>query len=113
MRLALHWTEAGEDIILPLPASGTVRIGRDEACDVVLADTTVSRLHAVIVIRDGMPVLRHISRTNPTYVNGKIMIGEVPLHLGDELWFPVRMIDVTAINWPSPDSGRTRPDPRS
>lgn len=101
MRLALRWTEDGEDIILPIPTAGVVTIGRDDECDVILGDATVSRLHAEVYLRDGAPYLRHVSATNPTYLNGEIMVGEVPLHLGDELWFPVRLVHVTALNWPT------------
>jgi pSer/pThr/pTyr-binding forkhead associated (FHA) protein len=104
MRLALRWTEDGEDIILPIPDVGVVSIGRDGDCDVILTDATVSRLHAQIYSRDGTPYLRHISTTNPTYLNGEIMVDETPLHLGDELWFPVRMVHVTALNWPATES---------
>jgi pSer/pThr/pTyr-binding forkhead associated (FHA) protein len=110
MRLALRWTDDGEDILLPLPSHGSVRIGRDDACDVVVSDITVSRVHAEILMRDGAPVVRHLSATNPTYLNGEIMVGEAPLHLGDELWVPVRVIHVTALHWPGGDPSRPTPE---
>ncbi|MFN2115760.1 MAG: FHA domain-containing protein [Anaerolineae bacterium] len=111
MRLALRWSEDDEEIILPIPEEGVVSIGRGDDCDVVLSDATVSRQHAEIYTRDGVTYIRHISATNPTYLNGEIMVGEKRLNLGDELWFPVRLVHVTAINWPSMHERRTSPSP--
>ena len=104
MPLALCWSEDGEDIILPIPQTGVISIGRDEDCDVILGDATVSRLHAEVYLRDGVAYLRHISTTNATYLNGEIMVGETPLSLGDELWFPVRLVHVTLLNWPTSET---------
>jgi S-DNA-T family DNA segregation ATPase FtsK/SpoIIIE len=55
--------------IIPL-ARGQLIIGRDDTCDIVLADADVSRRHAVIdVSSDGIAV-RDIGSTNGTRVDG-------------------------------------------
>ena len=43
-------------------------IGRDSDCDIVVADNTVSRRHAVIAKRDSVWVIEDTSK-NGTYVN--------------------------------------------
>lgn len=68
----------------PIPPIG-VRIGRDAAsCQLVLAESTVSREHAVIT-RDGTTVrIRNLSATNPTYVNDRA-ITDAELKDGDRI----------------------------
>jgi serine protease Do len=67
-------------------ASGT-RIGRDpETCQVVLAEATVSRQHAVIEAtgRNSEVVIKNLSGTNPIYVNDRA-IQETTLKTGDQI----------------------------
>lgn len=47
-----------------------VTIGRNDTCDVVLGNVSVSRLHAEIVWDDGYLVLRDLNSFNGVFVNG-------------------------------------------
>jgi S1-C subfamily serine protease len=69
-----------------VPASG-LKIGRDPAsCQVVLRDAASSREHAMIyyAVRTHQPVVRNLSGTNPTYLNGR-PIQEAVLSHGDRI----------------------------
>ncbi|MDP9238265.1 MAG: FHA domain-containing protein [Chloroflexota bacterium] len=55
---------------LPLPASGSVSIGRSQASDLVLDSLSVSRSHARIDTRDGVARIIDLESANGTYVNG-------------------------------------------
>lgn len=60
-----------------LPADGVyaltraLSVGRSEGSDVMLADPSVSRQHAVIEIEDGRPFVRDLQSKNGTFVNGE------------------------------------------
>jgi FHA domain-containing protein len=72
--LALDWSGIREELLL----------GRHHACDVVLADISVSRRHARLSFRDGNWVLRDLDSTNGTTVNGERVV-RCRLLPGDEL----------------------------
>lgn len=55
--------------IFPLVAA-TQTIGRQEGCDIVLQDLSVSRRHACIEWRGDRFIIRDLGSTNGTYVNG-------------------------------------------
>jgi diguanylate cyclase (GGDEF)-like protein len=66
----------------------SVTIGRDETCDLVLHDASVSRRHAVIQADAlGDLTLRDLGSTNGTSRNGERVAGAatVPLHPGDHV----------------------------
>jgi hypothetical protein len=69
-----------------IPSSG-VRIGRDpDACQVVVAEETVSREQAIVLpgaAGNGV-LIRNLSGTNPTFVNGR-PIQEAGLKAGDQI----------------------------
>lgn len=50
---------------------GTTTIGRDEDCDVVIRDATVSARHAEIVVRPETTTITNLMATNGTRVNGQ------------------------------------------
>lgn len=50
---------------------GTTSIGRDEDCDVVIRDPTVSARHAEIVVRPETTTITNLMATNGTRVNGQ------------------------------------------
>jgi pSer/pThr/pTyr-binding forkhead associated (FHA) protein/S1-C subfamily serine protease len=68
---------------------GRVRIGRGKECEVRPVgseDTSVSRVHAEIVLKpDGTAVVRDAQSRNGTFVGGERVVGERPLHVGDRL----------------------------
>jgi DNA-binding NtrC family response regulator len=61
-----------------------VLLGRSDACDLSLYDTSVSREHARIVFRDGRWIIRDLRSENSTFLNGK-PIAEEALTPGDEV----------------------------
>ena len=78
---------APEAILLALDWTGTtgeLLVGRHHACDVVLDEPSVSRMHARLVFRDGTWVLQDLESTNGTIVNGAV-VGRCVLRPGDEV----------------------------
>lgn len=63
-------------------ASDLVYLGRDASNDIVLADTTVSRRHALICWTGETYVLRNEDSRNGLFVNGQAT-EEAPIHDGD------------------------------
>lgn len=57
--LALDWSGARDELT----------IGRDDACDVVLTRSSVSRHHVRLCFRDGAWILQDLESTNGTLVN--------------------------------------------
>lgn len=64
-----------------LPTETT--LGRAEESNVRLSESGISRRHATIAWHQDVPVLRHESRTNPTYINGVRVEESAPLKHGD------------------------------
>lgn len=62
-------------------------VGRNDECDGILDDPTVSRRHAVIEIFGGAMTLRDLGSRNGTSVNGHPVVGSVRLHPGDVVAF--------------------------
>jgi pSer/pThr/pTyr-binding forkhead associated (FHA) protein len=50
--------------------SSTTTVGRDSANDIILDELTVSRCHALLLVRPEGSVLIDLDSTNGTYVNG-------------------------------------------
>jgi hypothetical protein len=66
------------------PAGERTRIGRSPDCDIFLDDVTVSRNHAVLLVRDGKYYVEDQGSLNGTFVN-RHRIESAPLEEGDEL----------------------------
>ncbi len=60
-------------------------MGRGTDNDVIIADDSVSRLHAVLEARSGGFSIRDLGSRNGTYVNGERIIGERALRDRDEI----------------------------
>ena len=69
---------------IELPAGESV-IGRSRSCTVQIAETTVSRQHAIFVVEPGKVRLRDLGSSNGTFVNGERVDGEIPLGDGDRV----------------------------
>jgi pSer/pThr/pTyr-binding forkhead associated (FHA) protein len=67
-----------------VPAGGAV-VGRSRECDVVLADTNVSRRHAEVRPTGSGWLVQDLGSTNGVRVNGRRAEGPHPLEAGDEL----------------------------
>ncbi len=72
--LALDWAGGPEELL----------IGRHPSCDVVVADGTVSRRHALLTFRDGGWILQDLESKNGTRLNGQY-VGRCRLRPGDRL----------------------------
>jgi hypothetical protein len=64
-----------------------ITVGRARDCDCVLGNTTVSRRHARIDVRDGHWFVCDLRSANGTLVNGWRVIEEVSVRPGDRLTF--------------------------
>ncbi len=83
--LTLEWIEGEETRQINLPEVGALRLGRDPESDVVFDDLSVSRRHAEVLCGPGGPILRHVSRNSPTWLNGKLIVGQASIGAGDEI----------------------------
>jgi hypothetical protein len=75
---------------LALPADSRTRyvVGRGSACDLVLADLTVSRVHAELRREDdGGWMLIDLGSLNGTRLNGWRLVGPARVRPGDEISF--------------------------
>src|SRR5438045_8190733 len=77
---------AGPDdrFLAPLE-SERMTFGHTAAADVVLADASVSRIHAVVERLGEGWTIRDLDSTNGTFVNGRRIAAERPLRHGDEI----------------------------
>ena len=66
-------------------------IGRQDTCNIVVKDPSISREHALITRLDDTYVIEDLFSTNGTTVNGRPCKGPVTLHSGD-------MVSVGAID---------------
>ncbi len=83
-----------------------VNIGRGDYNDIVIADPSVSTMHAKLQRREAIWILSDLGSTNGTYVEGEQLTGETPLTPGTTLRFG----DVIALFEPLDDkvpAGRT------
>jgi hypothetical protein len=68
-------------------SAGRIVLGRSSGCQLVLADDTVSRLHAELRLVDGRWHVRDLGSSNGTWLNGRLIVesevlpGDV-VHLG-------------------------------
>jgi adenylate cyclase len=81
--LRLRWAVQGRDEILPL-AADELRIGRGTENEIVLADFSVSRRHAVVRNEGGSWFVQDLMSTNGVQVNG-VTSKRVLLKPGDRL----------------------------
>lgn len=84
LRVVLRVREPGRPERRFVLDGGPVTIGRGPDSDLVLADASVSRLHARIVPRSGRLVLVDLGSTNGTAVNGA-PVREIVLGSGDRI----------------------------
>jgi len=80
----------GDDVVV-LPLGRLTRIGRRANADIVLDDSTVSRRHALVLDREGTPVIVDDRSRNGVYVNGR-RVHEARLRHGDEVQIGARLM---------------------
>jgi Domain of unknown function (DUF1707)/FHA domain len=88
LHAADRWTRK-TPVPLMLPAGPQQRftIGREPACDLTLADTSVSRWHASLLRSDGSWLLADLGSTNGTRLNGWRVNTPTPVAPGDLVSF--------------------------
>ena len=82
MLLMVEGPSPGKRVFLEKP---TLLIGRDETCDLVIADRQVSRQHARIVLKGDGYILTDMGSKNGTFVNGREVGAPHTLQDGDEI----------------------------
>jgi pSer/pThr/pTyr-binding forkhead associated (FHA) protein len=95
----------GDDVVV-LQLGRLTRIGRRASSDIVLDDTTVSRRHALVLERDGAPVIADDRSLNGVFVNGK-RVREERLRHGDEVQVGARVMRYLEVQ--TPNAGRGEP----
>jgi pSer/pThr/pTyr-binding forkhead associated (FHA) protein len=80
-------------------------IGRGDYNDVVIADPSVSTMHAKLQRREAVWILTDLGSTNGTFVEGERLTGEMPLSPGTTIKFG----DVAALFEPLDESLRPAP----
>lgn len=81
------WQLVGEGEGSVVDLGDELLIGRGDDCDLVLADTHVSRRHSSLSVVDGAVWLRDLASANGTFVNGERVEGACQLFHGDSLRF--------------------------
>jgi Domain of unknown function (DUF1707)/FHA domain len=83
-----RWTrKRPRPLLLPAGSRRRFTIGREPACDMMLADKTVSRWHASLVNAEGGWLLDDLGSTNGTRVNGWRVCEPTPVRPGDFVSF--------------------------
>lgn len=60
-------------------------IGRTPNCDIFINDSSVSKMHAEIIVNNNQITVRDLGSTNGTYINGLKVFGPQPLNQYDIL----------------------------
>ena len=60
-------------------------VGRDRSCDLVLADSEVSRKHAAFETEGGIVFVRDLESSNGTFLNGHRLEGAIETREGDAI----------------------------
>lgn len=96
-RIEAAWREPRlPRLVLPEPSRGRLAVGRDSANDLVLSDSTVSRLHAELRWRDGEWEIADLGSRNGTRVNGWRLVGPETVRPGDRVAFGRASLRISA-----------------
>ena len=94
-RLAGYFQPPPPPALMLPPGPGSFTIGRDAACDLVLADMTVSRTHAGLRGEAGGWLLSDAGSTNGARLNGWRVTSPVPVQAGDRVTFGAMTLVIT------------------
>ncbi len=87
----LDGKDAGREVSFP---SLPMVMGRDATCDLVIADRSVSRRHALILGTTETPFIRDLGSANGTYLNRQRVNREAPLEAGDRIQIGTTVLEV-------------------
>jgi pSer/pThr/pTyr-binding forkhead associated (FHA) protein len=96
-----RYLEIGDGALLPLPDRVT-RLGRSMSAEVEIDDRSVSRRHALIVLRDGQAVLLDDGSLNGTYLNGE-RVDHAILADGDQIALGAAHLRYVEVDEPATD----------
>ncbi|MBI3466774.1 MAG: sigma 54-interacting transcriptional regulator [Planctomycetes bacterium] len=82
-------------------------IGRSPGCAIRIGDTTVSREHAMVWLKDGMPLLRDLQSQNGTRINDK-RVSTCELAIGDLIQIGHVVLRVCSADEPESAQSPTR-----
>lgn len=82
--LSLLVRAAEVELSVPLP-QGSLVVGRDAACDIVLRRPAVSREHVRVSRRGSEVTVEDLGATNPARLRGRSLQARERLHVGDTL----------------------------
>jgi hypothetical protein len=102
-----RWTrKAPTPLVLPAGPQLRFTIGREPACDMTLADITVSRWHASLSRADGSWLIDDLGSTNGTRVNGWRVTAPTPIGPGDRVTFGAALFVIQGGADPARSLGR-------
>jgi predicted component of type VI protein secretion system len=89
---------------------GVTSLGRHDDCIIRIKSSQVSRRHCELFDTDGKLMVRDLGSANGTFVNGKRVMGQQPLKVGDELTVGAVTLRVATLGQPvaapHPPSGK-------
>jgi pSer/pThr/pTyr-binding forkhead associated (FHA) protein len=92
-------------------ADGVTSLGRHDDCIIRIKSSQVSRKHCEILESSGALVVRDLGSSNGTFVNGKRILGQQGLKVGDELTVGSVTLRVATLGQPAPPSRPTSGKP--
>ncbi len=94
---------------IELPQEGSIVMGRQRGCELIVRDSRASRRHAEISAGDdGAFVLRDLDSANGTYLDGSRVVGAASLEGGEEIRIGAVLM---AVQRTAPAGGEQRPRP--
>jgi predicted component of type VI protein secretion system len=85
-------------------ADGATSLGRHDDCIIRIKSSQVSRRHCEILESNGTLVVRDLGSSNGTFVNGKRILGQQGLKVGDELTVGSVTLRVATLGQPAAPS---------
>ncbi len=79
---------------------GITSLGRHDDCIIRIKSSQVSRRHCELFDSDGKLIVRDLGSSNGTFVNGKRVMGQQPLKVGDELTVGAVTLRVATLGQP-------------
>ncbi len=79
---------------------GVTSLGRHDDCIIRIKSSQVSRRHCEILEADGRLTVRDLGSSNGTFVNGKRVLGQQVLKVGDELTIGTVTLRVATLGQP-------------
>ena len=85
----LVYTSEGTRKEILLDSNRKTKVGRSKSCNLVITKSTVSSLHAEIVVQNGEYYIQDLNSSNGTYLNGKRLTGDeqAKINNGDIITF--------------------------